>query len=1171
MLLAGVLAALATLPAGGANATAPVTSAPLPGPELDPGARAAGADEAWWRAVTEQLSRGGGSGTVSSVGASPVWTVDGGQSNAQLGLSLATAGDVNGDGYSDVIVGAPTWSGGAFEEGVALVYHGSAAGLATSPSWSVEGNQHQAYLGASVATAGDVNGDGYSDVIVGAPSHDDGQTAEGRAVVYLGSPAGLSSTVAWTANGDQIDMRFGACVATAGDVNGDGYSDVIVGAYFCDNGESDEGMAFVYHGTATGVAAFHSWTTEGNQASAYLGWSVATAGDVNGDGYSDVIVGATNFDNGNTGEGLVLVYHGSASGLTSSPAWTVEGGQDYATLGHCVATAGDVNGDGFSDVVVGTPHFDNGQTQEGLALVYHGSPSGLGAVPTWALQSDLAFSLLANSVAPAGDVNGDGFADVVVGAYNYYDQSLIARGRAYLFLGSAEGLVPGPAWFADGAQDDAKFGQCVATAGDVNGDGFADLLVASPSFDVDQVDEGRAFLYLGTPSGPTAAAVWAAEHDEPGSQCGRSVAGAGDVNGDGYADVIVGAFLYDNGQSVEGRVFAYHGSAAGLSVVPAWSAESDQAGARFGGSVAGAGDVNGDGFADVIVGSYLYDNGQTDEGRAFVFLGSAAGLAATAAWSAESNQAAAEFGGSVAGAGDVNGDGFADVIVGSRIYDNGQTSEGRVWVYHGSAAGLSPAAAWTAESDQTGAEFGVCVATAGDVNRDGYSDVLVGSFLYDDDLADQGRAFVYHGSPAGLSAAAAWTADGIQLGDRFGISASTAGDVDGDGYSDVIVGAYLYDNGQGSEGAAFVYHGSPAGLSPTAAWSAEGDQDAAYFGFNVARAGDVSGDGYSDVIVGAYLYDNGETDEGRAFVYLGSATGLSPTAVWTAESQQAGASMGISVAAAGDTNGDGFCDVVASTPLFDNGQADEGLVFAFYGNGGPGRPTRPRQLRTDGTTPIAPLGRSDSETEFRIRAVMNSGHGRTRIQMEHEVKPLGTPFDGLATVSGAWFDVGQDGQIEMDRLVSGLSAGMPYHWRVRAKYDAAKSPFQSHGPWLHGSSNGQNEADLRTGGVLVVAAPLVEETRDVGPVDLRAAGPNPSRGDFALLLTLGQPARVHADVVDVAGRKVAALVPGELYDAGSHPLRWNGRGASGTPAAGVYFLRVHAGGETRVQKLVLLR
>ena len=126
------------------------------------------------------------------------------------------------------------------------------------------------------------------------------------------------------------------------------------------------------------------------------------------------------------------------------------------------------------------------------------------------------------------------------------------------------------------------------------------------------------------------------------------------------------------------------------------------------------------------------------------------GSAPTAAWTAESDQANAWLGWSAGTAGDVNGDGYADVIVGAPYYDNGQTDEGRAYVYHGSAAGLSTSAAWTAESDQAGARFGWWVGTAGDVNGDGYADVIVGARTYDNGQIDEGRVFVYHGGAAGL-------------------------------------------------------------------------------------------------------------------------------------------------------------------------------------------------------------------------------------------------------------------------------------------------------------------------------------------------------------------------------------------------------------------------------------
>jgi FG-GAP repeat. len=204
--------------------------------------------------------------------------------------------------------------------------------LSTTPDWTAESNQANAQFGWSVASAGDVNGDGFSDVIVGAPNFDNGENDEGAAFVYHGSTSGLSTTPDWAAESDQVSAQFGYSVASAGDVNGDGFSDVIVGARLFDNGETDEGAAFVYHGSFFGLSPTPDWTAESNQANAEFGISVASAGDVNGDGFSDVIVGAPNFDNGETDEGAAFVYHGSASGLSTTPNWTAESNQAMQSL-----------------------------------------------------------------------------------------------------------------------------------------------------------------------------------------------------------------------------------------------------------------------------------------------------------------------------------------------------------------------------------------------------------------------------------------------------------------------------------------------------------------------------------------------------------------------------------------------------------------------------------------------------------------------------------------------------------------------------------------------------------------------------------------------------------------------------------------------------------------------
>jgi hypothetical protein len=199
--------------------------------------------------------------------------------------------------------------------------------LSTTPNWTAESNQVNAQFGYSVSSAGDVNGDGFSDVIVGAPLFDSPELNEGRVFVYHGSATGLSTTPSWTAESNQAGAQFGYSVSSAGDVNGDGFSDVIVGAPEFDSPEANEGRVFVYHGSATGLSTTPSWTAESNQAGARFGWSVSSAGDVNGDGFSDVIVGAHRFDNPELDEGRVFVYHGSATGLSTTPNWTAESNQ----------------------------------------------------------------------------------------------------------------------------------------------------------------------------------------------------------------------------------------------------------------------------------------------------------------------------------------------------------------------------------------------------------------------------------------------------------------------------------------------------------------------------------------------------------------------------------------------------------------------------------------------------------------------------------------------------------------------------------------------------------------------------------------------------------------------------------------------------------------------------
>jgi hypothetical protein len=574
-----------------------------------------------------------------------------------------------------------------------------------------ESNQINTDLGVSVSTAGDVNGDGYADILAGAHTYDGGQTDEGAVYIWYGSAHGMGDTQRnpdWRYESDQAGACFGWSVDTAGDVNGDGYSDILIGArYFNTSGYVSAGSVFVFHGSAQGLSASVPDSINGEQENGQLGFSVGGAGDVDGDGYGDVIVGAPYFDHGQASEGRVYVYQGSVTGIVTDTVWIAESNLANAHFGSAAGSAGDVNGDGYGDVIVGAPGYANGQTEEGAAFVWFGSPYGLGSSgdPTtanWKSEGNQALAYLGSAVASAGDVNGDGYSDVIVGAYGY-DHGKSNEGMAQVFCGSANGLASAPAWTAEGDLAEAAFG--------------------------------------------------------------RSVGSAGDVNGDGYSEVIVGAYKFTHNETNEGRAYVYDGAKSGLSSVPDWTAESNQIQAFFGFAVGTAGDVNGDGYSDVIVGAYQYQNGSTwrdaHEGAAFVWYGSAAGLGTAgdptnADWMADSNQPMSQFGYAVSTAGDVNGDGYSDVIIGAPAYNNGPEYEGRSIVYYGAAGGLSVVARWTAEGNQAGAAFGSTVSTAGDVNGDGFGDVIVGAPNYDqvglgNTDEDVGLAQVYFGNGKGVS------------------------------------------------------------------------------------------------------------------------------------------------------------------------------------------------------------------------------------------------------------------------------------------------------------------------------------------------------------------------------------------------------------------------------------
>jgi len=480
-------------------------------------------------------------------------------------LTTFSASGTRGAPAMDLPVGVLFWRLRGQTSGVTDTHY--------SPTWQFTVGARTAPVNTSSGTVADFNGDGYADLVVGAPGV---LSNTGRAYVYLGSAGGLPMTPSTTLTGpDGAEGSFGYSVASAGDVNGDGYADLVVGAYRV-------GRTYVYLGSASGLASTPATALtcpDGANVS-----SVAGVGDVNGDGYADLVVGAYG---AMSLTGRAYVYLGSAGGLATTPTTVLTGPDGPGGLfGRSVAGTGDINGDGYADLVVGA---SSAMSLTGRAYIYLGSAGGLATMPATALTGpDGAGGNFGFSVANAGDVNGDGYADLVVGAY----QAMSSIGRVFVYLGSASGLVATPATALTGPDGVGRyFGWSVASAGDVNGDGYADLVVGA-------LHVGGAYVYLGSASGlpmtPSTALTAPIASGGVGTvrEFGHSVASAGDVNGDGYADLVVGA----TGEGPQtGWAYFYVGSTSGLATTPATSLtgpDDAEFGRGFGYSVASATDLH---------------------------------------------------------------------------------------------------------------------------------------------------------------------------------------------------------------------------------------------------------------------------------------------------------------------------------------------------------------------------------------------------------------------------------------------------------------------------------------------------------------------------------------------------------------------------------------------------
>lgn len=423
--------------------------------------------------------------------------------------------------------------------------------------------------------------------------------------------AQTSSAADATITGEGADDDFGWGVAPAGDVDGDGAPDLIVGAPSNDFVDGFAGRAYLFYGPITGDldAADADAIVSAEAFGDNLGISVSSAGDVNADGFDDVLIGARGNDTPGIQAGRVYLFLGPIHGqLDATDADAIISGAPFEEVGRDVAPAGDLDGDGFDDILLGTAAFSEDVT-EGQAFVFYGPIAGhrTSASAEAIITGTFTSEDLGASVASAGDVNQDGLPDIILGAPHFPLKSQ-GPGRAYVFYGPVFGALSAASadaiLFGEAIND--SFGTSVAPAGDVNADGIDDVVVGAEQIFTNN-GTGKAYLFLGPLSGPiqasTADAILLGQASK--DLFGTSVAG-GDVSGDGFSDVVVGA--WDAGNRF-GRAYVFHGPLAGM--IPAASADlivTGGNGDELGLSVA-AGDVNGDDVSDVLLGAPQFTDG----------------------------------------------------------------------------------------------------------------------------------------------------------------------------------------------------------------------------------------------------------------------------------------------------------------------------------------------------------------------------------------------------------------------------------------------------------------------------------------------------------------------------------------------------------------------------------
>jgi hypothetical protein len=598
-------------------------------------------------------------------------------------------GDVDGDGFSLCTGDCDDWSS---------TVHPGAEELCN-------GVDDDCDLAVDDALDGDGDGDDicvdcndYDPLLNHADADGDGETScdgdcdDGDPSVYSGAPQacdgiadndcdGITDPNEEDGDGDGVSGCGGDC----DDADPDAFPGAV--EVQCDGLDQDcDGVDELPESVSLGLYAADSYLS-GDQAEGASGTAVAIAGDVNDDGFADILIAAQAYDGQDQNSGKVFLVYGPAETPVSlASADAAFEGEGYGAYLNEIAAAGDVNGDGFADILFGAGDDDEGGSQSGKAYVVLGPPDPV-MVPVATYHGEAASNVAGSAVAGAGDVDADGYDDVLIGANGYSGNT----GAVYLVYGPMSGdesLAAADIRFTGESGGD-RMGAGVAGAGDVNGDGYADVLMGAYGASHLGVGGGKAYLINGPVDHDvpvaSADAMFYGEMDY--DYAGIAVAGAGDVNGDGNDDVLVGAYANDEAGNLAGKTYLLLGPLSGWIGLASADATflGESAEDKSGRQLAGAGDVDGDGYDDFLIGAYQNDGGGANAGRAYLFFGPQSGAMdvddATAVLTGE--YAGDSAGASVAGGGDVDGDGLDDILIGATGFDLVGSGSGMTYLLTG--------------------------------------------------------------------------------------------------------------------------------------------------------------------------------------------------------------------------------------------------------------------------------------------------------------------------------------------------------------------------------------------------------------------------------------------------------------------------------------------------------